>query len=201
MRLICLFTTALLLTSALPARAEIFLSAGGGVFDPWEGSVGYELDASVMTTIWKIKSLRLGGEFSYRSAEGEIIKVHNVDFDSYRLSFVAHYRPLLGWFLEPYLGGRVTTAINDSRDEYIERARPEKRVHDTPYFGLGAAAIAGIDIPFGNHFTVYGETSFGADLLLINAHHDTDTDAWLCSPNSTENIGGVTGTAGVRVRF
>lgn len=202
MRRIVLLSTALLLTIAMPTTAEVFLSAGAGVFDPWEGSAGYEVDASVISTLGRIKNVRLGGEFSYRSAEGEILKVHNVDFDSYRLSFVVHYRPLLGWFMEPYIGGRVTTAINDSDAKRIELARPDKEVHHTETLGLGAATIAGIDVPFGNHFTMYGETSFGADLLVINAHHDHGgTDAWLSSPNSSENVGGVTGTAGVRVRF
>ena len=187
------------------ASAEIFISTGAGVFDPWEGSAGYEIDASVMTTLGRFQNFRIGGEFSYRSAEGEILKVHNVDFDSYRLSFVAHYRPLLGWFVEPYIGGRVTTAINDSDGNRIELALPDRNVQQTETIGFGAAGIAGIDIPIGKHFTLYGETSFGADLLLIDAHHDhSDPDAWFpdsSSPYSSENVGGVTGTAGVRVRF
>ena len=206
---ILLAATVLAFSWSTSSSAELFISAGAGVFDPWEGSAGYEIDASVMSTLGRIQSVRLGGEFAYRRAEGEILKVHNVDFESYRLSFVAHYRPLLGWFVEPYLGGRITAAYNDSDGKRIERERPPRDVHHSETFGFGAAAIAGIDIPLGNHITLYGETSFGADLLLIDAHHEnSDPDDWdwgvldsLSSPYSTENVGGVTGTAGVRVRF
>ncbi|MBY0401207.1 hypothetical protein K2X89_12990 [Myxococcota bacterium] len=190
----------------------MFVSAGAGVFDPWEGSIGREVDASFLTTFGGMRHVRVGGEMTYRSAEGEILKVQNVDFDSYRMSFVAHYRPVLDWFLAPYLGARLTGAINDSDGRRIERERPLKDVHHSETFGFGAAAIAGIDIPLGKYVVLYGESSFGADLLLVDAHNSSHTrddpdDLNLqffpdLSPRtSSENVGGATGTAGIRIRF
>lgn len=209
-----LIAIALLFATSRPAQAELFISAGAGVFDPWEGSAGHEVDLSFLTTFGsRIRHVRVGAELSHRSAEGEILKVQNVDFDSYRLSFVTHYRPLLDWFVEPYLGARVTAAINDSDGKRIERERPLKDVHHSETFGFGAAAIAGIDIPLGKHVVLYGETSFGADLLLIDAHNSShhrgdNSDDWdlkifsdLRPRTSSENVGGVTGTAGLRIRF
>lgn len=209
MRLAVLVTIAILFAGARPADAEMFVSAGAGVFDPWEGSPGHEVDASVLTTLGqKIRSVRIGGEFAYRSAEGEILKVHNVDFESYRVSFVAHYRPLLDWFIEPYIGGRLTVAYNDVDGGRIERVTG-RGVNTSNMIGFGGAGLAGFDLPIGKHFALYGEVSLGADLLLIDAHHsddNTDSENWLdldsLEPHySSENVGGLTGTAGLRVRF
>lgn len=213
-RTICLVIAVLLASGSRSAHAEMFVSAGAGVFDPWEGSAGHEVDLSFLTTFGdRFRHFRVGAELSQRSAEGEILKVQNVDFDSYRLSFVAHYRPLLDWFVGPYLGARITAAVNDSDGRRIERERPQKDVHHSETFGFGAALIAGVDVPLGKRIVFYAESSFGADLLLIDAHNSShhrgdnsgDWDIKLFSDlrprTSSENVGGVTGTAGIRVRF
>ena len=103
------------------ASAELTVSTGAGVFDPWKGSTGYEIDAAVLATLGKRQSWRLGGEFSYRSAEFEILNVENVDFESYRLSFVAHYRLLVGHVVEPYLGVRITFSVTQVDAKEVER--------------------------------------------------------------------------------
>lgn len=207
MRIVVLIGTSLLIAASSSVAAERFVSVGAGVFDPWRGSPGHEIDASFLTTLGPIREVRMGAELAYRSAESRMLAVTGVDFDSYRLSFVAHYRPVLDWFVEPYLGGRITAAVNDADGKQIERARPTKEVRHSMNFGLGLATVLGVDVPLGRHVVFYAESSVGADVLWIDGHHaKRDPDDWdwgwlSKNADSSENVGGVTGTAGLRLRF
>jgi opacity protein-like surface antigen len=182
---------------AAPASARLVLSTGAGVFDPWQGSSGYEINAAVFGTIGRAESWRLGGEFSYRTADTGILSVDNVDFDAYRLSFVAHYRFLVGKVMEPYLGIRLGAAAYRIDRNEIERQRPLLDVSKGG-FGLGASGIIGVDVPLGDRFALYSEFSAGTDVLWSD---DGRHDDWDLSPYNSEEVGGMTWIAGIRLRF
>ena len=187
-----------ILLLATPASARLVLSTGAGVFEPWQGSTGYELDAAMLATIGQRQNWRVGAEFSYRRAESRILRVNNIEFHSYRLSFVAHYRFLVREIIEPYIGLRLSVAVNSVNDEQIERGQPTRRVSEGSG-GVGAAGIVGLDVPFGDHFAIYSEVSLGADVLWL--HNGNNDDDWDLTPYVSEGIGGVSGVAGIRVRF
>ncbi len=186
----------LVLSLAAPASARLVLSAGGGVFDPWYGSTGYEIDAAVMGTLGQSHNWRLGGEFAYRTADTGIQDVDNVDFDAYRISFLVHYRLLVGKIIEPYLGARLGFAVYRIDNHKIERERPSRDVNSSG-FGVGASALAGIDVPLGDRFALYSEFSVSADVLWS----DDGRDDLYGSSTSSDGVGGVTGVAGIRLRF
>jgi hypothetical protein len=181
---------------AAPASARLVLSAGGGVFDPWYGSTGYEINAAVMGTLGESQSWRLGGEFAYRTADTGIQDVDNVDYDAYRICFLVHYRFLVGKIIEPYLGARIGFAVYSIDNHKIERERPSRDV-DSTGFSLGASALAGIDVPLGDRFALYSEVSVGADVLWSD---DGQEDSY-GSSRASDGVGGVTGVAGIRLRF
>jgi len=192
-----LFLSLVLVVSlTAPASARLVLSAGGGVFDPWYGSTGYEIDAAVMGTLGQSQSWRLGGEFAYRTADTGIQNVDNVDFDAYRFSFLVHYRLLVGKIIEPYLGARLGFAVYRIDNHKIERERSSRDVNSSG-FGLGASALAGIDFPLGDRFALYGELSVGADVLWS----DDGREDLFGSSKASDGVGGVTGVAGIRLRF
>lgn len=187
---------ALVISLAEPEAARLVLSTGGGVFDPSYGSTGYELNAAVMGTLGQSQRWRLGGEFAYRTAESGIQDVDNVDFDAYRISFLVHYRLLVGKIIEPYLGARLGFAAYRIDNLKVERQRPSHDVNSSAY-GIGASAIAGIDVPTGNHFALYSEFSIGGDVLWSQ----DGTKNFFGSSNTSDGVGGMSGVAGIRVRF
>ncbi len=178
------------------ASAQLVASAGAGVFDPWKGSTGYEIDTALFATLGEKQSWRLGGEFSFRAAEFEILNVENVDFESYRLSFVTHYRFLVGHVVEPYLGIRITFSVTQVDANEVERQRPSRPIENDGV-GLGGAGIVGIDVPIGDRFALYGEVSAGADVVWIDENDDDHQGIFPISGR----IGGISGVAGVRLRF
>lgn len=181
---------------AAPASARLVMNAGAGVFDPWYGAVGYEVDVAALATLGKLERWRLGGEFSFRSADTGVADVDSVDFESYRLSFVVHCRFLMGQVIEPYVGARLTTAITRIDNGKVNDERPSRDVQQSGY-GLGASAIVGVDVPLGDRLALYGEASVGADIVWI----DDGTDSLYGGGITSDGIGGVSGIAGLRVRF
>ncbi|MEZ4352246.1 MAG: hypothetical protein R3F16_01110 [Myxococcota bacterium] len=202
------------LLAASPTFADLLVSAGGGVFDPWKGSPGYEVSASLLGTYEDMPYLRVGIELAHRRAEAKVVKAWNVDFESYRFSVVLHGCLLPDVPVQPYLGGRVTVAYNDGDAGDVELRRPDYDVQrsDTP--GLGAALLAGLDVPLGGRVVLFGEVSVGTDVLATEGKNDRRRDAprsdgdgidlsphFDLPPFTGDEIGGVSGVAGLRFRF
>lgn len=175
---------------AWPAAAQTGVSLQAGAFQPWTGDVGNEFAGSVLTRVGRERSFRLGGEFMYREFETEFFGVDDIELESWRLAFVFHYVILPRAFIQPYLGAKFNVAVNLVDGDAIEAARPELDVIDVGT-GVGIAGVVGFDVPIGDHFAIYGEGTFSADLQLTDEGGDLDT----------ENIGGVSGVGGIRILF
>lgn len=196
MRRTLFLTLVLIVSLAGPASARLVLSTGAGVFEPWYGSTGYEIDAAVMGTLGPSQSWRIGGEFAYRNADSGIQNVNDVDYDAYRFSLLVHYRFLVGKVVEPYLGTRLGFAVYRIDNHKIEDERSSRSVNSSGV-GLGASALAGIDVPLGKRFALYGEVSVGADVLWS----DDGQDDLLGNSNTSDGVGGISGVAGIRLLF
>lgn len=175
---------------ATPALAQTGISLQAGVFEPWTGQDGYEIGGSVLTRIGGEGRFRLGGEFMYREFETEYFNVSDIDTQSFRLAFVAHYLLIPDGIFHPYIGGKVNIAVNVIDGDAVEAARPQLDVIDVGT-GAGVAGTAGLELQLGDHFAIYTEVNASADVQL------TDEDGSL----DAENIGGVSGVGGVRVLF
>ena len=177
-----------LVTTSASAQTGISLQAG--VFEPWTGQDGYEIGGSVLTRIGGEGRFRLGGEFMYREFETEYFNVSDIETQSFRLAFVAHYLLIPDGIFHPYVGGKVNIAVNVIDGDAVEAARPQLDVIDVGT-GAGVAGTAGLELQLGDHFAIYTEVNASADVQL------TDEDGSL----DAENIGGVSGVGGVRVLF
>jgi hypothetical protein len=174
-----------------PAAAQFTMSAGAGYFQPWHGDGGGDFRGSLGATFGREKRFRLSGEFSYREFETELFNVDDVEVESYRLALVFHYRLMPDAVIQPYLGVRYGIAVNLIDDEAIERGRPGNVAVDGIGSGIGIGGIVGLEIPIGPHLFLFSEANLGAEIQLVEDDDDLEV----------EEIGGVSGLAGLRLVF
>jgi hypothetical protein len=169
-------------------QAELTVGAQGGVFDPWDGDTGYAVAGHVLASLGE-GHFRIGGEFEFRDYSSEFFGVSDVDVQSYHLRALAHY----GFNpdgINPYAGLGLGIAVNVVDTDAIEAANPSLDVFEDVGFGIGAVGILGIEIPLGGLVSLYGEGRASVDVQL------TDSD-----DVDVENLGGLSGLGGVRIRF
>lgn len=190
------------LTIASPAAAQLTISASAGGFDPWQGDGGGDFRGAVGATFGRGKNFRLSGEFSYRDLETRVYGVDNIEIESYRLSVVFHYRFMPNAVIQPYLGARGTVALNSIDDEAIERAKDNLYKVDDYGAGVGFAAVFGLEVPMNEHLFLFAEVDAGADFLITDDNDPYDRDYWDDDDNTdSEEIGGITGSGGIRIVF
>ncbi len=168
------------------------VGVGGGYFVPWQGNGGHASTAHALAES-PGGHFRLGGEFLYRSYETRFFDVNDVDTDTYEVNFVLHYLFNPGG-ISPYLGFNTGLQVNKIRKTEVQD-RGRVRVSDDLGVGWGFAAIAGLEIPLGDHFAFYGEARAGV------AFQETDDDRGRNHGREQEDVGGATGVLGVRYRF
>lgn len=172
------------------------VGAGAGYFVPWQGDGGHASTAHLLAES-PGGHVRVGGEFLYRSYETRIFDVSGVDTDTYEVSFLFHYLFNPGG-LTPYVGFDTGLQVNKIRKTEVQ-ASSAVRVTDDIGVGWGLAAIAGVELPLGDHFALYGEARAGIALQETDGgdtrgrRHDHDRE--------DEDLGGATGILGVRYRF
>jgi hypothetical protein len=81
-------------------------------------------------------------------------------------------------------------SVNVIDEDEIEDAMPGAFVISEVGVGVGALGILGIEIPLGDHFALFGEGRAGVEVQLTDA-----------GGVDVENIGGVGGMFGLRIRF
>ena len=170
-------------------HSKLQLGASGGVFYPWHGDTGYEVGVSLMWPFGSKRAWRAGGEVSFRDASSEFFNVEDVDVKSIRISPQIHYVFKLGP-VSPYLGVGLAIGINVIDPKKIERERPNVDVFSRVGGSFGAMGIVGIEVLLGDRLLAFVEGRVGADAQLTSSG---DIDV--------ENIGGVSGIAGMRLLF
>jgi len=180
---------AILCALALPSvgSAELQLGVGGGVFSPWEGDLGYTIGGSLLYQFENDRPWRVGAEISYRKSSSEFFGVSDVNVWSIRVQAQGHYvfRP---GKLTPYLGLGIGFSVNTLDEDKLEDAGWS--VDQGTGAGFAVDGIVGVEAPLGWRLSIFGEGRFGADIQLTDSD---DLDA--------ENIGGISGVAGLRIRF
>ena len=177
--------------AAGPASAAGYMSAQVGGFAPWSG------DAGVMTSVQLLGSgasgrSRWGGEFEYRNFDTKVQGVSNVDTSSYilRAMWQYHFRPEA--VATPYIGlglGVTIAAIDD--DKVNDALGNDSQDHNGG--GLDGVFLQGVsvNIPGVDYMSVFAEGRLGLAFEASENNNDWDV----------EDVGGASGSAGVRFRF
>jgi len=181
------------LLAAGAASANGYLSAQVGGFAPWHG------DAGVMTTLQILGSgasgrSRWGGEFEYRGYERDIRGVHDVDASSYVLRGMWQYHLWPEALVTPYFGLGLGVTINSIDDDKVDDARGFNAV-DAVGAGLDGVFLLGVsmNIPRAEYVSVFAEGRVG---LAFDARGEGSSN-----DVQVDNVGGASGSVGVRFRF
>ena len=175
---------------AIPSAKGIEIGGGGGIISPWKGEDGFSVVGQLMGST-ESRHWRFGGEFEYRDYSSEFFGVNGVDVESYQIRALVHYLFLPDAFITPYIGLGIGISVNVIDKDKIERARPGVDVFNKTGVSGGVLALLGLELPLGDHFAFFGEGRVGVDVQLTSTEGDIDT----------ENLGGVGGIGGIRLRF
>ena len=191
---------ALALTAGRSVHAGLVVGAGGGVFVPWKGEVGYSVSAHAMGSILG-DHLRLGGEFEFRRFDTEITgsawfddfftaepNYSDTTYENYNLRFLVSYHPIPESVFSPYVGIGIGIAINVVDDQ-------ARLFRDEVSGGFGMLTLVGAELPFPGLEHLFFFTEARAGFVL---------DIWDDNVRDTveaDEIGGFTGMGGLRLRF
>lgn len=179
--------------AARPASADGHLAVQVGGFVPWNG------DAGVMTTVQVLGSnasgrSRWGGEFEYREFDTKISGVKDVDVDSYLLRgmWQYHFRPES--VATPYVGLGLGVTINVVDDDKVDRAWGFN-ARDPVGAGLDGVFLLGVavNIPGAEYMSIFAEGRLGLAFDVAGRGSRSGV--------TVENVGGASGSAGLRFRF
>lgn len=183
----------LTLLAAGSAAAEGYISAQVGGFAPWSG------DAGVMTSLQILGSnasgrSRFGGEFEYRGFDSKISGVRHVDVDSYVFRGMWQYHIQPDATFTPYFGLGLGLVISEVDDRKVDAVKGFN-ARDSLGAGLDATFLFGlsVNIPRVDYLSVFAEGRIvGAFDVAGKGSRDGTT---------VENVGGGSGSMGVRFRF
>lgn len=178
---------------AAPAAADTHLSAQLGGFAPWSGDAGVTTGFQILGSGASGAS-RWGGEFEYRHFDSKISGVRNVDVDSYvfRAMWQYHFEP--DAVFTPYLGLGLGVVVSDVDDGKVDAAKGFNAI-DSVGAGLDAVVLFGVsfNVPRTDYLSLFAEGRVGMGFSTFGEGSGSGVD--------TENVGGASGSAGVRFRF
>jgi hypothetical protein len=182
---------ALLVGTPAAGAGHVGMQAGG--FVPWQGDDGYSLLFQLLGSNASAKA-RFGGEFEYRNFDSKIMEVPDVKVESYviRAIWQQHFLPEAS--VTPYIGLGLGIAINEVDDQRVDRVRG-RNMRGSTGAGLDGLFMFGLQarIPGVDYMSIYGEGRVGFTYDFTGREDKSGVE--------TENIGGVTGSAGIRFEF
>jgi hypothetical protein len=178
---------------AAPAAADGYMSAQVGGFAPWSGNAGIMTSIQILGSNASGRS-RWGGEFEYRQFDTRVEGVPNVDVDSYLLRgmWQYHFRPEAA--VAPYLGLGLALVITDLDDDKVDSAKGFNAI-DPVGAGLDGVFLLGVSarIPGVDYLSVFAEGRVGLAFSATGKGSSSDV--------VVDNVGGGSGSAGLRFRF
>lgn len=184
--------TALLLAAA-PASGDGHMAVQAGGFVPWQGDAGPSFLLQMLGSNASAKA-RFGGEFEYRRFDSKIIGVSDVDVESFvvRAVWQQHFVP--DGPITPYIGLGLGLAVNDVDDHKVDRVKG-RNVRSSTGAGPDGVFMLGIQakLPGVDYLSVYGEGRVGFTVDIIGRNDESGLES--------ENLGGASGSAGLRFRF
>ena len=178
-------TLGLLLCAAVPlAAADERGSAwvGGGVFAPYDGDPGGSAMAGAEGRV--SNHVSVGGEVEYRRYDTALEGIPHVDTDTVNLRALVRYT----WFpgpVHPYVGAGAGIGIH-SFDGTAHIGSYSVGLSGTGV-GVGVLGLAGLDVPIGDRFSLFAEGRVSGDFETTLL--------------SGDQVGGVSGLSGARIRF
>ncbi len=192
-------------------KAENSISIQGGSFTPWEGNDGGSIALQYAHRFGSRNYI--GVEFEYRKFEAEIFNLQDVDLQSFDLRVIYRLDLLLGHAVTPYLGvgfGASVHKIDDpSRVERRLAIMEPGSIFDVSRVGggIGALALLGLDfsMPRVEWFSLFVEARVGYSLQFTNIEETDLTpgllDGIFDTDTKVDNLGGISGQAGIRFHF
>jgi hypothetical protein len=188
-----LTAVAVALLVGAPAAGAGHVSMQGGGFVPWQGDAGYSLLFQLLGSNASAKA-RFGSEFEYRNFDSKIMEVSDVKVESYviRAIWQQHFLPEAP--VTPYFGLGLGIAINEVDDRKVDRVRG-RNMRGSTGAGIDGLVMFGVQarIPGVDYMSIYAEGRVGFTYDFVGREDKSGVEA--------ENLGGVTGSAGIRFEF
>jgi len=177
----------------MDSEDSVVLSAGGGIFYPFQGKSGYN---AVVQAAGKISPHeRLGVELEFRKYETEFFNAKNIDTKSYILRGIGQYY-FFPEGISPYVGLGINFAVNDFDGDEVERKRPSIDIKTGWGFGYGIMGLLGVEAPVGQQLALFVEGRVSGDFQITIYEKRSGKDTY-----NFESLSGLTGMGGIRMRF
>lgn len=189
----CAFLTLAALLLAAPAAGAGYMSLQAGGFVPYQGDAGPSLLLQLLGSNAAGKA-RFGGEFEFRHFDSKIVGVRDVGVESYivRAVWQQHFAP--DGPVTPYIGLGLGIAVNHVDDGKVDRVKG-RNVRGSTGAGPSGCFMLGFDarIPGVDYLSLYAEGRVGFTVDFTGRNDKSAVE--------TENLGGASGSAGLRFRF
>lgn len=169
----------------------VHLSVGGGVFQPWDGDLGFDVSGTAHVGLGSDR-FWLGGELEYRRFEADLKQGYHPDMNSFVVRFSFQYHPFPDAIVSPYVGIGVGAALHKVDDNHL-RSDPNDKVRSDVSGGLSLVGLAGVEAPL---FTPRLQ-------LFLEGRLGNGSDLWKRKGGNwqSDQVDGITGMSGLRLRF
>lgn len=172
---------------------EVVISGGGGIFYPFKGRSG--VSGVIQAMGFLSPQERVGVELEYRKYETNLFKAKDIDTQSYILRGIGQYF-FRSHGITPYIGLGVNIALNVYDESEIEKKRPSINVKGDKGIGSGIMGLVGLEVPMGQHVALFAEGRVSADIQFTRYKNESGKNKF-----DVENLSGLTGIGGIRLRF
>jgi hypothetical protein len=172
---------------------EVVISGGGGIFHPFKGKSG--VSGVIQAMGFLSPQERVGVELEYRNYESNLFKAKDIDTQSYILRGIGQYF-FRSHGITPYIGLGVNIALNVYDESEIEKKRPSINVKGDKGIGSGIMGLVGLEVPMGQHVALFAEGRVSADIQFTRYKNESGKNKF-----DVENLSGLTGIGGIRIRF
>lgn len=177
---------------ACSEEAELNISLGGAVYEPWDGETGHGVILSAQYALLE-RRFWIGLEVEHRRYDVNLESDFSPTYDSVLFRGLFHFHPFPDATFSPYVGVGTGVALhftdrnggNDGdRRKYRRRFSP-----GTTFLGLAGVQTL---LPGTSRLSLFGETRI-----------ETASDIWKKRGSNWryDQVGGVTGMLGLRARF
>ncbi len=172
---------------------SMIISAGGGIFYPFQGKSGFN---AVVQAAGKISPQeQFGVELEYRNSEVELFNAKDIDTESFIVRGIGQYY-FFPSGISPYIGLGINFAINVFDENEIERQRSSLNITQGWGFGYGLLGLLGVEVPVGGGVAFFGEGRVSGDIQFTRFKKRSGKNKL-----SVESLSGLTGMGGLRMRF
>ena len=177
-------------------ESNIFPSIGFayGIFQPFQGKAGQSALVQLGGQISLEKHLWF--EIEVRDYQTKILKVKNIETQSFILRLLGEYKFRPNTKISPYLGLGFGISLHSSDEDEIQKKRSTIKVEEQIDVGFEALGLLGVETPVWEGLTFFVEGRISADFLMIDFKKQGGEER-----TAFENTGGMLGLFGIRYQF